>query len=431
MNKKIKNFLPKKLLARLLLIFLVPLILTQSLVVFFFYDRHWEKIINRFSNIASNQVGLLINEYKFYGIDEAKKKARILSLRIGKTIETKNNLSKSFFEKKIQNNLENRIDRNLKVFFDKDSIELNFDFNNERLFIVFPRKYLLSETPTILFLWMIFSSLVLSLIAFLFLRIQVRAIHRLANSAEEFGKGRFVKRFKPEGATEIRMAGNAFMKMRRRIRNYISERTNFLAGISHDLGTIITRIKLQLEIMRKSEAIDSIKNDIDTMQIFLKEYLDYSEKIKITKISRVNIYKLLNEILNSDPKLYKRVNLKCRKTINIKINKNNLFRIIFNLIENASKYGKKILVEVKRIDNNLMISVEDDGPGVPDKFKKKIFRPFFKIDKSRNLNEQGSGLGLSIANELVKKLNGNIIITASKKLKGSCFTIKIQDLKFF
>jgi len=258
---------------------------------------------------------------------------------------------------KIQNNLENRIDRNLKVFFDKDSIELNFDFNNERLFIVFPRKYLLSETPTILFLWMIFSSLVLSLIAFLFLRIQVRAIHRLANSAEEFGKGRFVKRFKPEGATEIRMAGNAFMKMRRRIRNYISERTNFLAGISHDLGTIITRIKLQLEIMRKSEAIDSIKNDIDTMQIFLKEYLDYSEKIKITKISRVNIYKLLNEILNSNPKLYKRVNLKCRKTINIKINKNNLFRIIFNLIENASKYGKKILVEVKRIDNNLIISV--------------------------------------------------------------------------
>ena len=431
MNKKIKNFLPKKLLARLLLIFLVPLILTQSLVVFFFYDRHWEKIINRFSNIASNQVGLLINEYKSYGIDEAKKKARILSLRIGKTIETKDNLSKSFFEKKIQNNLENRIDRNLKVFFDKDSIELNFDFNNERLFIVFPRKYLLSETPTILFLWMILSSLVLSLIAFLFLRIQVRAIHRLANSAEEFGKGRFVKRFKPEGATEIRMAGNAFMKMRRRIRNYISERTNFLAGISHDLGTIITRIKLQLEIMRKSEAIDSIKNDIDTMQIFLKEYLDYSEKIKITKISRVNIYKLLNEILNSNPKLYKRVNLKCRKTINIKINKNNLFRIIFNLIENASKYGKKILVEVKRIDNNLMISVEDDGPGVPDKFKKKIFRPFFKIDKSRNLNEQGSGLGLSIANELVKKLNGNIIITASKKLKGSCFTIKIQDLKFF
>ena len=430
MNKKIKNFLPKKLLARLLLIFLIPLILTQSLVVFFFYDRHWEKIINRFSNIASNQVGLLINEYKTNGIYEVKKKAAILSLRFEKKITQKENLTKSFFEEKVEKNLQNRINRNLKVFFDKNSIELSFDLNNEKLFIIFPRKYLLSETPTILFLWMIFSSLVLSLIAFLFLRIQVRAIHRLANSAEEFGKGKFVKKFKPEGATEIRMAGNAFMKMRRRIRNYILERTNFLAGISHDLGTLITRIKLQLEIMRKSEAIDSIKNDIETMQMFLKEYLDYSEKIKITKISKINIYNLLSEILNSDPKLSQIVDLKCTRNINIKTNKNNLFRIIFNLIENASKYGKRILVEVIRIDNNLIINIEDDGPGVPDKFRKKIFRPFFKIDNSRNLNEQGSGLGLSIANELVKKLNGNIIITASKKLKGSCFTIKIQDLQF-
>ncbi len=426
MIKKFKKLLPKKLLARLLLIFLVPLILTQCLVVFFFYDRHWEKIINRFTNIASNQVNLLIDEYDKNGLLQSNLYAITLSLKIVPYSETKKNLSKSFLEKKVEKNLQNRISKNLKVFFGKETIELYFIQRQEKLTIIFPRKYLLSETPTILFLWMIFSSLILSLVAFLFLRIQVRAIHRLAISAEEFGKGKFNRNFKPEGATEIRMAGSAFIKMRKRIKNYISQRTSFLAGISHDLGTLITRIKLQLELMKKNKEIDSIKSDVDTMQLFLKEYLDYSEKIKKDKDSNVNILKILNEVINSSAIIKKKTTLRCKKNLFLKTNKNNLLRILFNLIENASNFGDKIIISVINVKDILTINIDDNGPGIPSQFKKKIFKPFFKVDDSRNLNQKGSGLGLSIANELVKKINGEILIDNSKKLSGSCFTIKIR-----
>ncbi len=426
MIKKLKKILPKKLLARLLLIFLVPLILTQCLVVFFFYDRHWEKIINRFTNIASNQVNLLIDEYDKNGLLQSNLYAITLSLKIVPYSETKKNLSKSFLEKKVEKNLQNRISKNLKVFFGKETIELYFIQRQEKLTIIFPRKYLLSETPTILFLWMIFSSLILSLVAFLFLRIQVRAIHRLAISAEEFGKGKFNRNFKPEGATEIRMAGSAFIKMRKRIKNYISQRTSFLAGISHDLGTLITRIKLQLELMKKNKEIDSIKSDVDTMQLFLKEYLDYSEKIKKDKDSNVNILKILNEVINSSAIIKKKTTLRCKKNLFLKTNKNNLLRILFNLIENASNFGDKIIISVINVKDILTINIDDNGPGIPSQFKKKIFKPFFKVDDSRNLNQKGSGLGLSIANELVKKINGEILIDNSKKLSGSCFTIKMR-----
>ena len=165
MIKKFKKLLPKKLLARLLLIFLVPLILTQCLVVFFFYDRHWEKIINRFTNIASNQVNLLIDEYDRNGLIQSNLHAITLSLKIIPYSESKKNLSKSFLEKKVKQNLQNRIGQNLEVFFGKETIELYFLERPKKLTIIFPRKYLLSETPTILFLWMIFSSLILSLIS--------------------------------------------------------------------------------------------------------------------------------------------------------------------------------------------------------------------------------------------------------------------------
>ena len=214
--------------------------------------------------------------------------------------------------------------------------------------------------------------------------------------------------------------------MRKRIKNYISQRTSFLAGISHDLGTLITRIKLQLELMKKNKEIDSIKSDVDTMQLFLKEYLDYSEKIKKDKDSNVNILKILNEVINSSAIIKKKTTLRCKKNLFLKTNKNNLLRILFNLIENASNFGDKIIISVINVKDILTINIDDNGPGIPSQFKKKIFKPFFKVDDSRNLNQKGSGLGLSIANELVKKINGEILIDNSKKLSGSCFTIKIR-----
>jgi len=430
MIEKFKKILPKKLLARLLLIFFVPLILIQCLAIFFFYDRHWEKIITRFSNIASNQVSLLINEYEKSGEFSAKQMASNLNLKFMTTTQIENNLIsyKSYFEKKTEKNMKDRIGKDLQVYFGKEEIILFIKTEKKILKTYIPRKYLLSETPTILFLWIVFSSLILSLIAFLFLRNQVRAIYKLAKSAEEFGEGKEIKNFKPTGATEIRLAGHAFLKMRRKIKNYIAQRTSFLAGISHDLGTVITRIKLQLELLNGKPEISSIKNDVNIMQMFLKEYLDYSEKINLNKYTKIKVLDLLEEVIHSSKKgKSQKILVNCNKKLIINSDKNCLYRIVFNLVDNACKYGNKVLLKAVKIKNNLTIEIDDDGPGIPIQFRKKIFKPFYKIDSSRNLNQGGSGLGLSIAKELAGKLKGKINITESKKLNGSCFQIKITD----
>jgi two-component system osmolarity sensor histidine kinase EnvZ len=328
----------------------------------------------------------------------------------------------SFLKKKIETNIRNRIGEETFLIFEENIIKIFNKSNGNFILIKFPKKYLISETPIILFLWIISVSLLLSLIAFLFLRIQIRAIQRLAKSAEEFGEGKNLKKFKPEGAMEIRQAGATFMKMRRRINNYISQRTNFLTGISHDLGTILTRIKLGLELISNQKETIQIKNDIKTMEMFLKEYLDYSEKTKKKKFSKINILNLLYEVINSSKLLKKKTNIVCNPKIYFNTNKNYLYRIIFNLLENASKYGKKINIRVKKKLKSLSIEIEDDGPGIPDSEKSNIFKPFFKIDDSRNMNNEGSGLGLSIANELVKTLQGEIVLKDSKT-KGSIFSI--------
>ena len=427
MSKKfIKQFLPKRLLPRLLLIFLVPLIIIQCSVIFFFYDRHWEKIVNRFTNIASNNINLIINQYQINGFNTSKNIAGELNINLRIEEELKvNSKIKSPLEKKIHETIKSRVNKDINIDFNKNFVSVFHAIDNAHLKMDFPRKYLLSETPTIYILWIISTSLILSLIAFLFLRIQIRAIFRLANSAEEFGKGKKIEKFKPEGALEIRSAGNAFMKMRSRINNYIDQKTSFLAGISHDLGTIITRIKLRLELLENQREIKDIKKDIEIMQVFLKEYLDYSKEIKITSFVKVNLQNIINEVIQLSKFKKKGIKINCSKNLFVMTDKNSLYRIIFNLFENACKYGEKIEISAKKQDNKLKIIIEDDGPGIENQFRKKVFKPFYKIDNSRNLNEGGSGLGLSIAKELAKKIKARIDISKSDKLKGSLFSITL------
>jgi len=426
MNKVIKKYLPRKILPRLLLIFLLPLIFTQCLLVFFFYDRHWEKIITRFSNIASNQINLIIYEFNVNGEKKAKQTAIKLNIEFSLIDRIPKKVENTFLKRKIENNIKNRLGNNFFLIFEKDFINVFRDLKENKMKIKFPKKYLLSETPLILFLWIISVSLLLSLIAFLFLRIQIRAIQRLAKSAEDFGAGKKIKKFKPEGAMEIRQAGNTFMKMRRRINNYISQRTNFLTGISHDLGTILTRIKLGLELINEKQT-KPIKKDIKTMEMLLKEYLDFSKKAKIKAVSNINIKELIEEVLVSSSTLKERTKIVCASKIFFKTDKNSLYRIIFNLLENASKFGKNISIYATKKFKTLTIEIEDDGPGIPDKFKEKIFKPFYKIDDSRNLNKGGSGLGLSITNELIKKLKGKITLKDSLKTKGTIFSINLIE----
>ena len=417
MKIKLKEFLPKKILPRLLLIFFIPLILTQVLAIYFFYEKHWEKVTTRFSNIASNNITLITKDYIDNGFQSAEYLARKLNLQLNvieynEVIPVLN--QRQPIPKKIVRTLKSRLNDNLNIFLLENYIHIIVPINNEKLKFIFPKKYLISETPMIFFLWIILSSLILSLAAFLFLRIQVRAITRLSNFSNSYG---LIKGFKSEGATEIRMAGNAVIRMKRKIKNELNNKIQFLAGISHDLGTLVTRIILQLEIAKKPSDVKKIKKDVNSIQNLLNEYLIFSKKTYFEeKNAKLDVNKTLSSILNEIKAQYKKKNItfKCTENLIVYLNLNNVNRVFSNLVNNACQYANKININAKKQEDNFILSVDDDGPGVPKEIRKKIFKPFFKEDKSRNLNKTSAGLGLSIVKDIMKKTGGTIYVEDSE-----------------
>ena len=427
MKLKIKKILPKSLLPRLLIIFFVPLISIQCLAIFLFYDRHWEKITTRFANIASNQVNLIIDDFeKNNSVNEKMLGTLNIKFKIEKNKRLKESVRPDgFIQENIFNTMQNRIKFQHNILFRDKEVIVDIFLKRENIRLVFPKKYLVSETPIILFLWIITSSIFLSLIAFLFMRIQVRAISRLARFSDDSGFGEKSRKFKPEGAIEIRMAGNALMKMKKRMQSHIKNQTSFLAGISHDLGTIITRIKLQLELVTKVSEIKDIKDDVISMQTLLNEYLEYSKNIDTSeKVKSLSLRTFLNNLIIDSRKYFRDVNitLECDANIKILYSENNLSRIFSNILNNACKFGNNVIVTVQMEKKRFNVNFDDDGPGIPDKMKNKIFTPFFKIDSSRNLNHIGSGLGLSISKQIVSKMGGRISVQNSK-LGGSSFSV--------
>ena len=427
MKLKIKKILPKSLLPRLLIIFFVPLISIQCLAIFLFYDRHWEKITTRFANIASNQVNLIIDDFeKNNSVNEKMLGTLNIKFEIEKNKDIKESIEPDgFIQENIFNTMQNRIKFQHNILFRDKEVIVDIFLKRENIRLVFPKKYLVSETPVILFLWIITSSIFLSLIAFLFMRIQVRAISRLARFSDDSGFGEKSRKFKPEGAIEIRMAGNALIKMKKRMQSHIKNQTSFLAGISHDLGTIITRIKLQLELVTKVSEIKDIKDDVISMQTLLNEYLEYSKNIDTSeKVKSLSLRTFLNNLIIDSRKYFRDVNitLECDANIKILYSENNLSRIFSNILNNACKFGNNVIVSVQMEKKRFNVNFDDDGPGIPDKMKNKIFTPFFKIDSSRNLNHIGSGLGLSISKQIVSKMGGRISVQNSK-LGGSSFSV--------
>ena len=428
MKSKIKKILPQKILGRFIMIFFLPLICIQILAIFLFYDRHWEKITTRFANIAINQVNLVVSNFLRTSLidDQLSSSLNIKTRLVSPDFFFKKKEKSSFMYTNIKNSFKTRIKYEHKLFFEKEKIFIILILDEKFLEITFPKKYLISETPIILLLWIIFSSIILSLISFLFMRIQVRAISRLAKFSEDFRLGIDSKNFKPEGALEVRQAGNAFLRMKKSINNQIKNRTQLLAGISHDLGTIITRIKLQIELSSNIKDIEEIKEDVQAMQNILTEYLEFSENIDNSeKLKKIKMYNFISKIINSTKKsfLTNKIHFYCEKNLEIKSQYNNLYRVISNIINNACKFSKQTKVSVFKENKILKIRVEDDGPGISKKIKNKIFRPFFKKDISRNLNLGGSGLGLSIAKDIAVKLGGRIVVEESKELGGASFII--------
>ena len=274
-----------------------------------------------------------------------------------------------------------------------------------------PRDRVTSSSARIFALWITVPAIIMVFISLIFLKNQTRPITNLARVAEKFGKGEMIEEFKPSGAAEIRQAGYEFDKMRKRIERHLNQRSEMLSGISHDLRTPLTRMKLQMAFIKDDETKNKLTEDVDEMEKMLNEYLQFTSSSYSEKDEQFDLANLISEIVTR----YNNKNISTNISSRIYINgrKNLIKRCINNLIDNSIKYADKVFVELKKNNNNIFIKIEDDGPGIPEKEFENVFKPFYKIDKGRADAKSSVGLGLSIASDIIKSHGGNIKLEKS------------------
>jgi len=440
----IKRYLPKSLLGRAILILLFPIIFIEIVVGIAFIQRHFEQVTNQMSEGIAFEILYIQNEAE-NGIKnklsdkELIKKISNLGEKFGfkVNISNKNKLTRSTKIDFID--LSGKIFvKNLKEKIDKKS---TFDLSNprkvyiqvllEKGFLEFQisRKRVSASNPHQLLVLMLFVTVLLVLLSLIILKNQIRPIGKLAKAAEAFGKRQFVE-FKPGGSDEVRRAGIAFLAMRARIERQIKQRTQMLSGVSHDLRTPLTRLKLSLTLEKKSTEIKEMLEDVNSMEAMLDEFLEFSKSNIKEKSQKVVINDFIKKIVNKNKKHFKNIDLVISKSLekgfSMRLRINGVKRAIQNIIDNSITYGKKAIIKINKDKNSLVFEFEDDGVGIDEKNYEKAFRPFSRLDESRNLNNHsGVGLGLSIAKDVVRMHGGQITLYKSLDLGGLGVRIRI------
>ena len=422
LNKFIKNILPKRLFYRALLIVAVPVILLQLIITIVFFDSLWIKTNKGMTKALVNEINTYIEIYN----DDVYDKNKITDL-----FSVYQDLNIEFFEDesfdyKYDERWFSPIDRTLRrelkskfgsqdYWFSttnyKELIDLRIKNQNGYFKFLVPKDRVTSSSARIFALWITVPAVIVILISLIFLKNQTRPITNLAKVAEKFGKGEEIEEFKPSGAAEIRQAGYEFDRMRKRILRHLNQRSEMLSGISHDLRTPLTRMKLQIAFIKDKEISQKLADDIIEMEKMLNEYLQFTSSSYLEKNENFDLSNLINETI----KKYNNTNITSNLASDIFINgkKNLIKRCINNLIDNGIKYGEKVNVELIKSSNNLFIKIEDDGPGIDEKEYDNVFKPFYKIDKGRADSKSSVGLGLSIASDIIRSHGGNIKLEKS------------------
>ncbi len=422
LNKFIKNILPKRLFYRALLIVAVPVILLQLIITIVFFDSLWIKTNKGMTKALVNEINTYIEIYN----DDVYDKNKITDL-----FSVYQDLNIEFFEDesfdyKYDERWFSPIDRTLRrelkskfgsqdYWFSttnyKELIDLRIKNQNGYFKFLVPKDRVTSSSARIFALWITVPAVIVILISLIFLKNQTRPITNLAKVAEKIGKGEEIEEFKPSGAAEIRQAGYEFDRMRKRILRHLNQRSEMLSGISHDLRTPLTRMKLQIAFIKDKEISQKLADDIIEMEKMLNEYLQFTSSSYLEKNENFDLSNLINETI----KKYNNKNITSNLAPDIFINgkKNLIKRCINNLIDNGIKYGEKVNVELIKSSNNLFIKIEDDGPGIDEKEYDNVFKPFYKIDKGRADSKSSVGLGLSIASDIIRSHGGNIKLEKS------------------
>ena len=423
LNKIIKNILPKSLFYRALLIVAVPVLVLQLVVTVVFFDSLWIKTTKGMTRALVNEMSTLLEFYKIesYNKDEINNLFSIyqdLNFEFIKDEKFDFNYTDRWFSP-IDRTLRRELKSRFKLdnfWFDtisyKELIDIRIKYEDGYIKFLVPRDRVTSSSARIFALWITVPALIMVLISLIFLKNQTRPITNLARAAEKFGKGEEIEEFKPSGASEIRRAGYEFDKMRKRIVRHLNQRSEMLSGISHDLRTPLTRMKLQVTFIKDKELSKKLTEDIDEMEKMLNEYLQFTSSSFAEKDEMFNLTDLINEIIEK----YDNDNISLKLIPRVYFNgrKNLITRCINNLIDNAIKYAKKVNIELNKNNNNLFIKIEDDGPGIPKTEYENVFKPFYKINKGRADSKSSVGLGLSIASDIIKSHGGNIKLDKSK-----------------
>ena len=422
LNKFIKNLLPKRLFYRALLIVAVPVIVLQLLITIVFFDSLWIKTNKGMTRALVNEINTFIEVYNNDNYDKDEI-TNLFSVYQDLNIEFIKDKKFVFsFKERWFSPVDRTLRRELKssfgntyFWFDttnyKELVDVRIKYQNGYFKFLIPRDRLTSSSARIFGLWITVPALIMVIISLIFLKNQTRPITALAKAAERFGKGEEVEEFKPSGAAEIRQAGLEFDRMRKRISRHLNQRSEMLSGISHDLRTPLTRMKLQTAFIKDKDITNKLTEDINEMEKMLNEYLQFTSSSYLEKDELFNLSDLIEEIIQK----YNNKNISTNISNRIYFNgrKNLIKRCINNLIDNALKYGKNVEIELIKKNTNIFIKIEDDGPGIPENEYDNVFKPFYKIDKGRADSKSSVGLGLSIASDIIRSHGGNVKLEKS------------------
>lgn len=412
----LKRHLPKGLFGRALLIIMLPIALMQIIVAFIFFEAHWQTVTNSLSNSVAADVSVAHELYQQDpGIDRAERLDAMLRPNVQLSIKLEpddvlpKTQRKAFFSS-LDKTLRQALTKNLTTDFWFDTtryphhIDIRIGVKEGVLRFIVPRERVFAPTGYVFVFWLIMTTVLLSLVSILFILNQARPIVKLANAAENFGKGRSIGDFSPSGASEVRLAGKAFLEMRERILRHVERRTSFLAGVSHDLRTPLTRLKLHLSMVKNDKDAKAAKRDIRDMELMLDGYLDFARDTSEEDMEPVTMGDIITDLARAQNKPIPTVTTSGNLDINIRAIA--MKRALANLISNAKSYGKLVEIQIVGQDKSLIITIDDDGPGIAKPDREEALKPFSRLDIARNQNKKGVGLGLSIANDVIQAHGG-------------------------
>ena len=435
-NKLFKGFMPKGLYARSLLIIIAPMVILQSVVAFVFMERHWTRVTQNLSAAVVQDIAALMDIYKSFPQDAAQTKIKqIAQNRLGLVIDFLPLADmpppgpKPFFsllDQALSVEIRKQISRPywIDTVGRSNLVEIRIQLDDNVLRVFAKRSAAYASNSEIFLLWMVGTSLVLLTVAILFLRNQIRPILHLADAAESFGKGREAPNFRPRGAREVRRAAQAFLEMKARIERAMEQRTAMLAGVSHDLRTVLTRFKLELALLGDVPEAEAMKRDVDEMGRMLEAYLAFARGDTGEQSAPTDMAMFLEELKADAERHGHKTTVVFHGYPTVTVKPAAFKRCISNLVSNAARFAQGISITGHRDHRWLTITVDDDGPGIPQAMREEVFKPFLRLDDARNQDEGGTGLGLAIARDIARSHGGDIMLGDSP-LGGLRATVRI------